>query len=150
MIYDIGVAYGKGEVLNKELLAGVLLTAMGTSAGALVVMQGSKVLVKRATLRAFQQILVILAGRITQQALKSAIAKWLPVVGAAGLAVWANYLTRRIGKKAVEIFEKEIVFRKKLLKKYRWKQNRYLFQPLPLAARLLQALALICQRCKRL
>lgn len=115
MIYDIGMAYGKSKVLNKELLAGVLITAVGASAGALLVMQGSKVLVKRVTLRVFQQIILILAGRITQQALKSAISKWLPGVGAAAMALWSNYLTRQVGKKAIEIFEKEIVLSEEVI-----------------------------------
>ena len=109
MIYDIGMAYGKSKVLSKELLAGVLLTAMGTGAGSLLVMQGSKVLVKRVALRQFQRIITILAGKITQQVLKSAISKWLPVVGAVVMATWSNYWTRQVGKKAIEIFEKEIV-----------------------------------------
>lgn len=115
MIYDVGMAYGKSKVLNKELLAGILLTAMGSSAGSLLVMQGSKVLVKRVALRAFQKIIVMLAGRVTQQALKSAISKWLPGVGAAAMAVWSNYLTRQVGKKAVEIFEKEIVLSEEVI-----------------------------------
>lgn len=109
MIYDVGMAYGKSKVLTKELLAGVLITAMGASAGALFVMQGGKILVKRASLRVFQRIIVMLAGKVTHQVLKSVISKWLPVVGAAALAIWSNYLTRQIGKKAIEIFEKEIV-----------------------------------------
>src|SRR6185503_2898736 len=37
MIYDVGMAYGKSKVLNKELLAAILLTAMGSSAGSLLV-----------------------------------------------------------------------------------------------------------------
>lgn len=115
MIYDIGVAFGKSKVLTKELLAGVLITAMGSSAGSLLVMQGSKVLVKRVSLRVFQKAIQILAGRITQQALKSAIGKWLPIVGAAALAVWSNYLTRQVGKKAIEIFEKEIVLSEEII-----------------------------------
>ena len=115
MIYDIGLAYGKSKVLNKELLAGVLITAMGASAGSLLIMQGSKVLVKRVALRAFQQIIAMLAGKITQQALKSAISKWLPGVGAAAMAVWSNYLTRQVGKKAIEIFEKEIVLSEEII-----------------------------------
>ena len=115
MIYDVGMAYGKSKVLNKELLAGVLLTAMGSSAGSLLVMQGNKVLVKRVALRVFQKIIEMLAGRITQQALKSAISKWLPVVGAAAMAVWSNYLTRQVGKKAIEIFEKEIVLSEEVI-----------------------------------
>ena len=115
MIYDVGMAYGKSKVLNKELLAGVLLSALGSSAGSLLVMQGSKVLVKRVALRAFQKIIVMLAGRITQQALKSAISKWLPGVGAAAMAFWSNYLTRQVGKKAIEIFEKEIVISEEVI-----------------------------------
>ena len=115
MIYDVGMAYGKSKVLSKELLAGVLLTALGSSAGSLLVLQGSKVLVKRVSLRVFQKLIVILAGRITQQALKSAISKWLPVVGAAAMAVWSNYLTRQVGKKAIEIFEKEIVLSEEVI-----------------------------------
>ncbi len=108
MIYDIGRAYGKESVLTKELLAGIFLTAIGGGAGALLFMHGGKVLVKRVTLRVFQQIIVLLAGRVTQQALKSAISKWLPGIGAAAMAVWSGYLTRQIGKKAEEIFGKEI------------------------------------------
>jgi uncharacterized tellurite resistance protein B-like protein/uncharacterized protein (DUF697 family) len=115
MIYDVGMAYGKSKFLNKELLAGVLLTAMGSSAGSLLVMQGSKVLVKRVALRGFQKIIMMLAGRITQQVLKSAISKWLPVVGAAAMAAWSNYLTRQVGKKAIEVFEKEIVLSEEVI-----------------------------------
>ena len=115
MIYDIGMAYGKSKVMNKELLAAVLLTAMGSSAGSLLVMQGSKVLVKRVSLRVFKRIIEMLAGRITQQILKSAISKWLPVVGAAAMAVLSNYWTQQVGKKAVEIFEKEIVLSEEVI-----------------------------------
>jgi len=109
MIYDVGMAYGKSKVLTKELLAGILITAMGASAGSLLIMQGSKVLVKRVALRVFQRIIAMLAGKVTQQALKSVISKWLPIVGPAAMAAWSNYLTRQVGKKAIEIFEKEIV-----------------------------------------
>ncbi|GJM43033.1 MAG: hypothetical protein DHS20C20_33150 [Ardenticatenaceae bacterium] len=115
MIYDVGMAYGKNKVLSKELLAGILITALGAGTGSLLVMQGSKVLVKRVALRQFQRIIAMLAGKITQQALKSAIGKWLPVVGAAALAIWSNYLTRQVGKKAIEIFEKEIVLSEEII-----------------------------------
>mgnify|MGYP000014694139 CR=1 FL=1 len=115
MIYDIGMAYGKSKVLNKELLAGILITAMGASAGSLLIMQGSKVLVKRVALRVFQRIIALLAGKITQQALKSTISKWLPIVGPAAMAIWSNYLTQQVGKKAIEIFEKEIVLSEEII-----------------------------------
>jgi len=108
MIYDIGVAYGKSNVLNKELLAGVFLSAMGVSAGGLLVMHSGKVLVKRVALRVFQKVIIILAGDVTQKVIKSMIAKWFPIFGPAAMGVWANYSTRQIGKKAAEILAKPI------------------------------------------
>lgn len=108
LIYDIGVANGKSNVLNKELLAGVFLSAMGSGAGGLLVMHGGKVLVRRAALRVFKKVITALAGNVTQKLLKSMISKWLPIVGAAAMAAWSNYSTRQIGKKAAEILAKPI------------------------------------------
>ncbi|HEY3389945.1 MAG TPA: hypothetical protein VGK38_10260 [Prolixibacteraceae bacterium] len=108
MIYDIGVAQGKSKVLNKELLAGVFLSAMGVSAGGLLVMQGGKVLVRRVTLRVFQRVIMLLGGNVTQKLLKSMVSKWLLIVGPVAMAAWSNYSTRQIGKQAAEILAKPI------------------------------------------
>ncbi len=110
MICDIGRAYGKEKALTKELLAGIFLSAFGSTTLALLTVQGGKVLVKRTSLRAFQKVVSLLAGKVTQQLLKSMISKWLPVIGAAAMAVWSNYSTRQIGKHAVAIFEKTIEY----------------------------------------
>jgi len=108
MIYDIGMAYGKSEVLNKELLAGIFLSSLGASVGGLLTIHGGKVLVRRTSLRVFQRIVAILGGKVTQQVLKSMVSKWLPIVGAAAMATWSYYSTRQIGKRALQILEKEI------------------------------------------
>jgi uncharacterized protein (DUF697 family)/uncharacterized tellurite resistance protein B-like protein len=110
MIYDIGMAYGKGEVLEKELLAGVFASALGTGGTTLLTMHGGKILVRRASRRVFQKIITSLAGKVTQQLLKSMISKWLPVIGAVAMAAWSNYSTRQVGKEAVEVFKKEIEY----------------------------------------
>ena len=108
MIYDIGVSHGKKEKITKQLLMGIMISAMGTSAGSLMTIQGGKILVKRASLSAMQKIIVMLGGRITQQAIKSAVSKWLPIVGAAAMATWTGYMTKKIGQHADEIFKMEI------------------------------------------
>jgi uncharacterized membrane protein YebE (DUF533 family) len=108
MIYEIGVAHGQSKILNKELLAGVFLSAMGVGTGGLLVMHGGTVLVRRASLRVFQKVIIMLAGDVTQKLLKSMVSKWLPIVGAAAMAAWSNYSTRQIGKKAAEILAKPI------------------------------------------
>ncbi len=109
MVYDIGASYGKEANITKEVLLGVVISGVGTGAGVLFVMQGSTVLVKRASLRVFQKVVAQLSGRVTQQALKSAIGKWLPGVGAVAIAAWSHYMTGQIGKKAKEFFDKDII-----------------------------------------
>ncbi len=108
MIYDIGVAHGKKEQITKELLMGIFITALGSSAGSLLVIQGQKILVRRASLRVIQKIIAMLGGRITQQALKSAVSKWVPLGGAAAMAIWTGYMTKKIGEQADRLFRLEI------------------------------------------
>jgi uncharacterized protein (DUF697 family)/uncharacterized tellurite resistance protein B-like protein len=110
LIYDIAAANGKKDLMTKELAAMVFASSMGTGVGGLVAVHGGQYLVKRTSLQVFQKIVVILGGKITQQALKSAVSKWLPGVGALAMAAWTNYMTRQIGKKANEIFSSEIKF----------------------------------------
>lgn len=109
LIYDIGAALGKKEIITRELLLGIFISAAGASAGSLLVITGSKVLVRRASLQVMQKMIALLGGKITQQALKSAISKWLPGIGAAAMAAWSGYLTKQIGDKAREIFKQDIV-----------------------------------------
>ena len=108
MVYDIGVANGKQAQLTKELLVGIFITAMGSSAGSLLTIHGGKILVRRASLQVIQKIIAMLGGRVTQQVIKSSISKWLPVVGAGAMAAWTGYMTKNIGEKANELFKLEI------------------------------------------
>ena len=108
MVYDIGVANGKQAQLTKELLMGIFLTAMGSSAGSLLTIHGGKILVRRASLQVIQKIIAMLGGRVTQQVIKSTVSKWLPFVGAAAMATWTGYMTKNIGEKASELFKLEI------------------------------------------
>ena len=108
MVYDIGVANGKQAQLTKELLMGIFLTAMGSSAGSLLTIHGGKILVRRASLQVIQKIIAMLGGRLTQQVIKSTVSKWLPFVGAAAMATWTGYMTKNIGEKANELFKLEI------------------------------------------
>jgi uncharacterized protein (DUF697 family) len=110
MVYDIGMAYGQGDALRKELLAGVLASAVGAGGISLLTSRGGQVLVSQVSLQAFQRLVALLAGRVTQQLLASMVSKWLPLVGGAAMAAWSNYSTRQVGKKAVEIFSKEIAY----------------------------------------
>lgn len=109
MIYDIAKAHGHAKV-EKELIIAVLFGAFGNATTSLIIVQGQKIMVKRVGIRAFQNIIKILGGKITQQMAKSMAAKWLPIAGAVAMASWSKYSTHQIGNKAIEIFSKKIEF----------------------------------------
>ncbi len=109
MIFDLGVAYGQHRYLRSELVVGILLSSMGSGGGSLIAVQGGKLLVRRASLRVMQRVVAMLGGKVTQQLLKSMVGKWLPVVGAAAMAAWARYTTKKLGERACEMLSKEIV-----------------------------------------
>lgn len=108
MIYDIGAAYGKDDVITVELLLGIFGSTLGVGGISLITMHGSKILVRRASLRVIQQVIGVLAGQITQRLIKATISKWLPIVGAVAVAAWSYHSTTQIGQQAVEIFNKDI------------------------------------------
>lgn len=108
MVYDLGVAHDKETAMSRELLLGIVLSAGGAGSLGLLTVHGSKVLVKRSSLRVFQKLVAALGGRVTQRMLKAAIARWLPLVGAAAMAAWAKSSTEAIGRRATELLAKEI------------------------------------------
>jgi uncharacterized protein (DUF697 family) len=115
MIYDIGMAHGKKDVLTKELLMGIFGAGIGSGGIGLLSIHGSKVLVKPASLRVLKKVITVLGGKVSQKALAPMIAKWLPFIGAAGMAAWSKYSTSKIGEYAEEILSKDIEIDKKEL-----------------------------------
>lgn len=110
MIYDISAAYQQDKVINKELLAGIFASSLGVRTLEFLTIQGGKVLVKRSSLRIFQQIMINLGTNITQKLVKQQITRFLPGIGTVLMATWAKYSTKTVGKKASEILSKNIQF----------------------------------------
>ena len=117
MIYDVGVAYDKQQYLNKELLAGVLISSLGTRlitpginavANRVIIAQGSKIIARKVSTPIFQDMARWIAGKYAQQVLKSSVSKYLPVVGSTAMGLWSAYSTKQVGNKSIQIFEKEI------------------------------------------
>ncbi|MBE9238548.1 TerB family tellurite resistance protein [Anabaena aphanizomenioides LEGE 00250] len=108
MIYDVGVAYDKQQYLNKELLAGVLISSLGTGANRVIVIEASKIITKKLTPSIFKRIVHQLTGNVVKSAGKSIVSKWLPGVGSTAMGLWSAYSTKQVGNKSIQIFEKEI------------------------------------------
>ena len=109
MIADIAGIYGQTLKLTREQMLYCLFKATApTAVGALVVMVGESVLVRRPTLRAIQKISEKVGIKVTQGLLGKSIARWLPLVGALGVGAYTYYETGRVAQTAIDLFEKAI------------------------------------------
>jgi uncharacterized protein (DUF697 family) len=109
MIYDLGVAYGRDTQVTPGTLLAIFHAALGGGAISLASVQGGKLLVRRASLRVIQQIIKWLGGKITQRVLKAFLARWVPIIGAAAMALWARKSTVTMGERAADLLSREIV-----------------------------------------
>jgi hypothetical protein len=108
MVYDIAVAHKKQNIVNKELLAGVLLSYFGAKGIEMLTVQGSKVLLQQSSIVFFEQIVGMLSVQLSQQLIQSALMKWIPLAGGIAMGMWSRYSTMKIGKHAELIFGKTI------------------------------------------
>lgn len=108
MVYDISKKLGKEKQISKELILGILLSSAGATSIGILTVQGSKVIVKGASLSILKKVVAMLGGRILKAQANSMIAKWVPIAGALAMAAWSRYSTMEIGKYAVSVFNKDI------------------------------------------
>lgn len=109
MIYDLGVAQGKEAHLNGDMLLAIFYTVTGGGAISLAAVKGGQLLVRRASLRIIQRIIIWLGGKITQRVLKALLARWIPIVGSVAMGIWARQSTAAMGRKAAGLLGLDIV-----------------------------------------
>jgi hypothetical protein len=99
MIYDIGVANGKEDLMTKEMILSLAMQSSAGSAGInALAKQGQKVIVKKASVKIFQKIAKALGVKLSAGILKSAVAKFVPVLGGVAIAIWVKYTTTEMGE----------------------------------------------------
>lgn len=109
MVADIAAFYGKKGVLSQEQMLYCLFKHSASQAVRdLVVRVGERLIIKRASLRVMQAIAQRVGVKVTQRALAKGVSRWLPVVGALGVAAYAYYDTAQVAKIAIELFEKDV------------------------------------------
>jgi len=74
----------------------------------LVVRMGERMIVKQASLKALQAVAQSIGMKVTQRGLSTGASRWLPVIGAMGVAAYAYYDTAQVAKAAIELFERDI------------------------------------------
>ena len=85
MVSDLAGVYGKTATLTKEHMVYCLFRHTAV------------------------QLLRDVAVRVAQRSAGGGIARWLPVVGAVGVGVYAFYDTSQVAATAIELFEKGVV-----------------------------------------
>lgn len=109
MVSDIAAIYGKEASLTSEQMIYCLFRHTAAQAFRdLVVRVGERFLVRRASLRTFQLIAQKIGVRITQRIIGKGFSRWVPLLGAVGVAWYAYYDTAEVAQTAIELFRKEI------------------------------------------
>jgi hypothetical protein len=77
----------------------------------LVTRMGERVIVRRVSVRATENLLGSIGIRVIQRGVRGGLCRFLPVIGAIGVAGYAYYDTNQVGKTAVDFFTKDIEFK---------------------------------------
>jgi EcsC protein family len=109
MVADIAGAYGKTAYLTQEQMLYCLFRhAAAQVVGDLMARVGERVVFRRASRRILQQIAKRVGIKVSQRVLAKFAVRWIPVIGAVGLAGYAYHDTARVAATAIDLFEKDI------------------------------------------
>ena len=109
MVADIAAAYGRTASLGKEQMLYCLFRHAAAQAFRdLVVRSGERFIVRRAGAMVLQALAGTLGLQIAQRTVGKAAARYLPLVGAAGVAGYAWYDTRQVAENAIALFSRPI------------------------------------------
>lgn len=109
MVADIAGAFGKQSCLTREQMLYCLFRhAAAQVVRDLVTRVGERVLIRRASLEALQAIARRVGVRVTQRTIGKGMSRWLPVVGALGMAGYAFYDTGQVANTAIDLFGQDV------------------------------------------
>ena len=109
MVADIAAVHGKTGKLSRESMLYCLFRHTAAQAMRdLVARVGERFLVRRASLRTVQKVASRIGVKITQDAIKKSVARWVPLAGAAAVGLYAYKDTKKVAKTALEFFGCEV------------------------------------------
>ena len=109
MTADIAGAFGKQAYLTREQMLYCLFRHAGAQAVRdLVIRVGERMLVRRVSGRTLETVVSKVGVRLTQRIIGRGVSRWLPVVGALGVAGYAYYDTGQVAHTAIELFRREV------------------------------------------
>jgi len=106
LVADIAALYGKQATLTPEQVVYCLFqhtAAQGVRD--LVVRVGQRTLVRRASPRLIGALTRRIGAKLAQRAFGKGMARWVPIVGAVGVGVYAYVDTAQVAATAIDLFE---------------------------------------------
>ncbi len=106
MVADLAGVYGQTACLSREQMTYCLFRHGAAMAlRDVVVRVGDRFLVRRVSLEVFQGIAKRVGIKVSQRTLGRALSRWVPVIGAVGVAGYAYFDTSQVARTAIEMFE---------------------------------------------
>ena len=110
MVADIAGAFGKASFLGQEQMVYCLFRhAAAHTVRGMVIRAGERILIEKAPARAMAVAVRKLGLPVAKRIAGRGLSRWLPVVGAVGVAGYAYYDTMRVATTTIELFRSEFV-----------------------------------------
>ena len=113
-VFDVAVRARSGIIVaartltQEQMLYCLFKHTASQAVRDLAVRVGERVIIKRATLRVLRTVAQRIGVKVTHRVIARTVSRWLPVVGALGVAAYAYYDTAHVAKIAIELFEGEL------------------------------------------
>ncbi len=105
LVADISGAYGASARLNREQMMYCLFRhAAAQAVRDLVVRVGGRLIAQDVPMRVLERVATAIGIRVTKRIVGGGISRWLPVIGAVGVGVYAWYDTRQVARTAIQLF----------------------------------------------
>ena len=112
LVSDIAAVYGKTGNLSKEHMLWCLYKHSAAQTFRDVAYRaGERFLIQPLSMHALRKLTTVIGVKLSQRTAGEAIARFLPLVGAVAVAGYAYYDTKKVGAAAMDIFNREPLFR---------------------------------------
>jgi hypothetical protein len=110
MVADIAGAFGKQSFLGQEQMVYCLFRhAAAHTVRGLIVRASERILIGKAPAHTVAIALRRIGARVARRIAARGMSRWLPVVGAVGVAGYAYYDTMRVAATTIDLFRSELV-----------------------------------------
>jgi len=108
MVADIAGAFDKaGAISREQMLYCMFRHSAAQAVRGLVVQIGERYLVRPAGRRVLDSAVAMIGSRLARRVIAKSAGRWLPVIGALGVAGYAYYDTAQVAATATSFFERD-------------------------------------------